>query len=155
LHWLVWNIPGAAVGVPEGTPRTARPETLAGAVQGLNGAGSVGWHGPKPPEGHGPHRYHFQLFALSKTLDHLRPDTPLETLVSALKGLTIASGEVIGVFERADPIADAPSPGRTGGYGADPYAETQRDLATGRGGLDADDRDHHAPHDEAGEVRRA
>ena len=40
-------------------------------------------------------------FALSKTLG-FRPDTSLEHLVEALKGTTIAKGELIGLFENPD-----------------------------------------------------
>jgi Raf kinase inhibitor-like YbhB/YbcL family protein len=152
VHWLLWNIPGAATGVPEGLDRTPRPTQLEGAIQGRNSAGEVGSHGTKPPPGHGLHHYHFQVFALSAPLA-MGPETDLETLVSALKGLTIASGEAVGTYERLDAIADAPSPGRTGGYGADPHSDTARDQSSGTGGLDSDDRDRHAPHDTDGVVR--
>jgi len=135
VHWLIWNIPGTAEGVPAGLPRVARPPELPGAVQGLNSAGVHGWHGTKPPEGHGVHRYHFQLFALSGRLDHLKPDAELETLVDALKGMTIASGEIVGLYERRDPLA-TPAPAAE-----DP-----------RAGLDEDDVDRHAPHGPDGEV---
>jgi Raf kinase inhibitor-like YbhB/YbcL family protein len=154
VHWLIWNIPGDAIAIPQGLPRTERPDALAGAVQGLNSAGEVGWHGTKPPPGHGKHRYHFQLFALSGRLDHLPPRTSVDELVDALKGLTIASGEIVGTYERLNPAIDRASPGRTGGYGPDAHADTARETATGRGGLDADDLDRHAPHTPEGEVRR-
>ncbi len=154
VHWLMWNIPGKAIAIPQGLPRTARPDELPGAVQGRNSGGSVGWHGTKPPQGHGLHHYHFQLFALSAPLDHLRPDASLADLVDVLKGLTIASGELIGTYERKDPVSDAASTGRTGGYGSDPHADTARETQTGRGGLDEDDLDRHAPHNSSGEVQR-
>jgi Raf kinase inhibitor-like YbhB/YbcL family protein len=154
LHWLLWNIPGTAIEIPAGLSRVARPPELPGAIQGLNSAGKEGWHGTQPPPGHGVHHYHFQLFALSGTLDHLAPNTPLAELVNALKGLTIASGEIVGTYERKDPVADASSPGRTGGYGADPHSPTAGDVADGRAGLDVDDLDRHAPHDPDGVVKR-
>ncbi|MGC1303090.1 MAG: YbhB/YbcL family Raf kinase inhibitor-like protein [Caulobacteraceae bacterium] len=154
LHWLVWNIPGRATAIPAGLPRTERPDQLPGAVQGLNSAGQPGWFGPKPPPGHGIHHYHFQLFALSGWLDHLAADTTLEQLVSALKGMTIASGERVGTYERPDPAHDASSPGRTGGYGSNPYSDTRREESSGRGGLDEDDLDRHAPHTPDGETER-
>jgi Raf kinase inhibitor-like YbhB/YbcL family protein len=121
IHWLLWNIPGTATAIPAGLSRTARPSELPGAIQGHNSGGKVGWHGTQPPEGHGLHHYHFQLFALSATLDHLPPQTGLAELVDVLKGLTIASGEVVGTYERVAPI-DVASPsdaaetsqGRTG-----------------------------------------
>jgi Raf kinase inhibitor-like YbhB/YbcL family protein len=155
LHWLLWNIPGDADALPGGISREAHPEKLPGAVQGRNGTGSLGWHGPKPPPGHGPHRYHFQIFALSERLDHLDETTSLETLVSALKGLTLASGEAIGVYERADRSLDRPSPGRTGSYGLMAEGPTEAERHAGREGLDEDDLDRHAPHDPEGVVRRS
>jgi Raf kinase inhibitor-like YbhB/YbcL family protein len=155
VHWMLWNIPGTAIDIPVGLSRVSRPAELPGAVQGNNSSGSSGWYGAKPPEGHGVHHYHFQLFALGASLEHLGPDTSLEGLVSALKGVAIASGELIGTYERPDPIGDAPSPGRTGGYGSHPHADTVRDKETGRGGLDQDDLDRHAPHAPNGEVQRS
>ena len=151
VHWLVWNIPGEATAIPQGLERAERPQALKGAVQGLNTAGQVGWHGTMPPPGHGLHRYHFQLFALSSRLDHLSAKTTIDELVNALKGLTIASGELVGTYERLNDVA---SPARTGGYGETPYSDTRREESAGRGGLDEDDLDRHAPHTPDGETRR-
>ena len=50
------------------------------------------------PEGHGPHRYYFQLFALGRRLD-FGPDTPLKELIHALKAGTLAKGQMVGTFE--------------------------------------------------------
>ncbi len=128
VHWMVWNIPGAADGLPEGLSREANPSELPGAVQGRNSGGGLGWHGTKPPEGHGVHHYHFQVFALSTRLNHLGPETPLAELVNAIKSACLSSGEIVGLYERRDPLADPPPE-------PDP-----------RGGLDRDDPDRHAPH---------
>ena len=114
LHWAVWDLPAASTGLPQGIEKTARPATPQGAVQGMNVRGEHGWAGPKPPPGHGLHRYHFQVFAVGKTLG-LDPSTTLVELVGALKGTTVASGELIATFETADP-QDLDSPGRTGSY---------------------------------------
>jgi Raf kinase inhibitor-like YbhB/YbcL family protein len=154
VHWLLWNIPGTAREIPGGLTRTAYPPELPGAVQGHNTAGLEGWHGTKPPPGHGVHHYHFQLFALNAPITHLSPNAGLEDLTDTLKGLTMASGELIGTYERRDPIGDAPSLGRTGGYGTNAFADTAHETATGRGGLDEDDLDRHAPHSPDGVVRR-
>ncbi len=134
VHWLVWNIPGTAEGLPEGLSRTAHPGECPGATQGRNSGGGVGWHGTKPPEGHGVHHYHFQVFALSSRLDHLKPETTVDELVDALKGTTFACAEVVGLYERRDPLA-APAA-----------------VEDPRGGLDEDDVDRHAPHTPDGET---
>jgi Raf kinase inhibitor-like YbhB/YbcL family protein len=155
IHWMIWDIPGSATELPRGVANAPRLDEPQGAIQGRNGKGAHGWFGPRPPVGHGPHRYHFQLFALGKLLG-MGPETDLKTLINALKGNVLAAGELVGVFEVKDPVADASSPGRTGGYGAEPSNErpTGREQEAGRGGLDEDDPDRHAPHDADGEVRR-
>ena len=101
IHWVMWDIPGTATSLPANLGDKAHPEAMAGATQGLNGKGGHGWTGMAPPEAHGVHHYHFQLFALSKSLG-FRPDTSLEHLVEALKGTTIAKGELVGLFETPD-----------------------------------------------------
>lgn len=98
VHWLVWNIPGGLAALPEGLPNDARLISPQDMVQGRNDMGEIGWFGPKPPPGHGVHRYHFQLFALDGPLT-LDPASDLRTLVDAIKGRTLAQGELIGLFE--------------------------------------------------------
>ena len=147
LHWAIWNIPGKLGGLPANIPKAAHPEGvpgLTGAVQGVNGRGQPGYMGPRPPAGDGPHRYHFQLFALDMRLD-LPPTAPLEELVQVLKANTIASCELIGTYERDAP-GDQPS-------GSEPRTFSQAELHAGRGGLDEDDLDRHAPHDPDGTVQ--
>jgi len=100
VHWMIWNIPGTATGLPQGIKRDL-PPALKGAVQGRNSAGQIGYMGPRPPEGHGVHRYHFQLFALDGRLPE-DPDTPLEELVNMLKAHTLAAGELVATYERPE-----------------------------------------------------
>jgi Raf kinase inhibitor-like YbhB/YbcL family protein len=144
LHWVMWNIPGKLKGLPVNVPRDAELEgpCLDRAVQGLNGRGRTGYMGPRPPAGDGPHRYHFQLFALGKRLD-LPPTAPLEELVQVLKANTIAACELVGTYER-DTLGEQPGEARS-------FSDAE--LHAGRGGLDEDDIDRHAPHDPEGVVR--
>lgn len=154
LHWAIWNIPGKLEGLPANLPKQATldgPAGLTGAVQGLNGRGQPGYMGPRPPAGDGPHRYHFQLFALGMRLD-LPPTAPLEELVQVLKGNAIASCELVGTYER-DTLSDQPNEARTGSYGVEPRSFTEAEINAGRGGLDEDDVDRHSPHDPDGTVR--
>lgn len=111
IHWLLWNIPGKLNALAQGMAKTKHPEGLEGATQGRNSLGEFGWTGMAPPQGHGVHHYHFQLFALNRRLD-LGPETSLEELVNNLRGATIAKGELVGLFE----TRDLDSPGRTGSY---------------------------------------
>lgn len=68
-HWGVFNIPAEVTSLPEG----AGDALLAGLPEGataLRGdSGSRGYFGPKPPAGHGPHRYLFAVHAVGEKLD--------------------------------------------------------------------------------------
>jgi Raf kinase inhibitor-like YbhB/YbcL family protein len=139
LHWAIWNIPGKLEGLPAHVLKDDRlGEPLGGAVQGLNGNGQPGYTGPKPPAGDGPHRYHFQLFALDMRLD-LPPTAPLEVL----KGNAVASCELVGIYQQ-DTLSDRPVETRS-------FSDAE--FNAGRAGLDEDDVDRHAPHDTDGVVR--
>ena len=105
VHWMIWNIPGDRTSLPQGLPHDPVLKELGGAVQGLNSVNRHGYFGPRPPAGHGVHRYHFQLFALGKTLG-MGPETTLKDLLNALKANTLTSGEIVGTYLTPDP-ADA------------------------------------------------
>ena len=92
VHWMVWNLPGAARSLAQG----AVPE---GARQGkLMFVGTVGYMGPRPPPG-GPHHYHFQVFALDQPL-MLADGAERAALTEAMKGYVLASGELIATFQK-------------------------------------------------------
>jgi len=65
LHWLVWNIPGAARALPEGVPQGAE---LADGSRQISATGP-NYRGPAAPASGPPHHYVFELFALDATLD--------------------------------------------------------------------------------------
>lgn len=75
---------------------------------GRNSSYRKGWLPPDPPNGHGEHRYVFQLFAL--TTDAPDPgDTPGRTaLVEAMRGHVLASGVLVGTYSRGDPAMVGP-----------------------------------------------
>ena len=62
LHWIVWNIPAAAGGIPEGSCPT-------GSVVGRNITGQNQYFGPGAPAGPRYHHYVFELYALNANLD--------------------------------------------------------------------------------------
>jgi Raf kinase inhibitor-like YbhB/YbcL family protein len=99
VHWLIWNIPGETTSLPEGLPVGAHLTTPQNTVQGRNDNGSFGYFGPRPPGGHGPHHYHFQIFALDGPLALKPEDADLRALVDAMKGRVLAEGELVGVYE--------------------------------------------------------
>lgn len=101
IHWMLWNIPGQLTSLPANIAKTLHPEGIEGVMQGENTLGEHGWTGMDPPQGHGVHHYHFQLFALNMRLN-FGPNTRLEELVNALRGATIAKGELVGLYEIPD-----------------------------------------------------
>lgn len=68
---------------------------------GRNSYLQAGWLPPDPPPGHGVHRYAFQVFALGPGDD--LPSTPgRDAVLDAIRNRGIASGFLIGTFERPD-----------------------------------------------------
>jgi phosphatidylethanolamine-binding protein (PEBP) family uncharacterized protein len=64
-----------------------------------------GYHGPAPIKGHGPHRYVFQLFALSTPVDGTPGAAPVDrarprALLPAITAPVLGRGRLTGVFER-------------------------------------------------------
>lgn len=99
VHWVIYNIPADATGLPEGVPQGATVSEPQGAVQGVNTAGNQGYDGPKPPHGHGTHHYYFKLRALDAKLD-LGPGRSKADLNRAMEGHVLAEAELVGTYER-------------------------------------------------------
>ena len=99
VHWLAWNIPSTLTGLPQGLQEQLRLMEPEGVLQGRNSRGSMGYLGPKPPVGDPPHRYHFQVLALDKTLD-LEPGADRDELLAAAAGHVIAKGELVGLYQQ-------------------------------------------------------
>ncbi len=101
VHWIIYNIPGTATGLPEGVPFDAgqpMPAEIAGAVQGNNGWGLSMYRGPAPPV-ENLHHYHFVVYALDEELD-LPPDLDREELLEAIDGHVIGQGDIMPVYQR-------------------------------------------------------
>lgn len=90
VHWIVYNIPGSATELPEGTKVY---------TSGLNGANTEGYRGPRPPEGHGTHHYYFWLFTLNEVLD-LEPRLTLRELLERIEPCVIGMNRLVGTYER-------------------------------------------------------
>jgi Raf kinase inhibitor-like YbhB/YbcL family protein len=101
VHWLVANVPPKMTEVPEANGNdVARPALFQGGVLGRNGQGGLGYFGPKPPAGDSPHHYHFEVFALDKSLD-LPEGFDRTDAVRAMEGHVIGKGRVVGTYRRA------------------------------------------------------
>ena len=98
-HWMLWNLPPDTVEIPENVPQLEEVPDLGGAKQGENGFGEVGYRGPCPPEGDGPHEFRFTLYVLDEELDldggALRPAVQDE-----LDAKTRDSEQFTGTFSR-------------------------------------------------------
>jgi Raf kinase inhibitor-like YbhB/YbcL family protein len=96
VHWIVYDVPPGLSGFPEGLPAGDLP---MGGKQGKNYVGEERYIGPKPPLGHGPHHYHFQVFALDRELIFGGPPDK-NAMVDAMRGHVLAQGEIVGTYER-------------------------------------------------------
>ena len=102
VHWVIYNIPATAKGLPEGVARKPRPKDPAGALQGKNSwpsGDNIGYRGPMPPKGHVVHHYHFRLYALDQQLA-LEPGLDKKAVLKAIAGHVIAEGELMGTYQR-------------------------------------------------------
>jgi len=91
VHWVLYKIPANRNLLPEGS--------AAGAIEGKNSAGKMGYAGPMPPPGHGIHHYHFKLYALDQPLN-LKAGATKADLLKAMSGHTLAEGEIVGTYQR-------------------------------------------------------
>jgi Raf kinase inhibitor-like YbhB/YbcL family protein len=91
LHWVAWNIPASANGIPEGS-------LPPGSVQGLNIAKQNAYFGPGAPPGPRYHHYVFELYALNATLD-LPATAGRDELLAAMAGKTVAKAAYVGRFK--------------------------------------------------------
>jgi hypothetical protein len=98
-HWIMWNIPGGAKGLPEAVP--PKPVMSDGTVQGKNDFNTVGYRGPGAPATLPKHHYTIEVFALDSKLD-LGPDTSREDLMKALNGHILGKSVYVGLFHRAN-----------------------------------------------------
>jgi Raf kinase inhibitor-like YbhB/YbcL family protein len=104
VHWIIYNIPATATGLPEGVPidpsnpETPMPAEITGAVQGLNGWKLAMYRGPAPPAGE-PHLYNFVVYALDAELN-LRPNLTRQLVLEAIEGHVIGRGEIVPIYGR-------------------------------------------------------
>ncbi len=96
---MIYNLPASAGGLAENVARTETLPDLGDARQGINDFGWVGYGGPCPPPGHGPHHYHFKLYALDRQVS-LEPGATKAELETALEDHILAWTELIGTYER-------------------------------------------------------
>ena len=99
VHWVIYKIPTTATALRENVPKTGSMPEPAGAMQGVNSWGAIGYRGPAPPRGHGVHHYHFKLYAVDTALN-VAAGVDKKKLLSAMQGHIVAQGELVGTYER-------------------------------------------------------
>lgn len=99
LHWLVWNIPASASGMPEGVqhgahlPDGSYQTSASGPYYRGPGAGA---NGPR-------HHYVFEIYALDTKLDVKPGDDAFATrdrVLDAIKGHVLGKAVTMGLFRR-------------------------------------------------------
>ncbi len=104
VHWVAYNIPANASGLPADLTKDAMVggiAELAGMVNGLNGLGRPGYFGPRPPANGQLHAYHFRFYALNTALD-LPEGLNKADLLAAIDGHVLGTGMLMGHYERKE-----------------------------------------------------
>ncbi len=96
VHWLVVNIPADATSLEEGASR----QMPKGTKELYNTYGSLGYGGPEPPVGSGPHPYEVTLYALNVASVEISPNATLGAFTRELEGKILASAKITGIYER-------------------------------------------------------
>lgn len=102
VHWVAYNIPATASGLPEALSKdavvTGVPE-LAGMINGLNGTRQAGYFGPRPPADGKVHQYHFRIYALDAEMN-LAEGLNKESLLEAIDGHILGTGMLMGHYQQ-------------------------------------------------------
>jgi Raf kinase inhibitor-like YbhB/YbcL family protein len=98
-HWVVWNIPATATGLPEGVPKGAQ---LADGSYQISATGQM-YRGPGAPANGPPHHYMFEVFALDTKLDVQPAADAFDTranVMKAMQGHILGKAVYGGLFKR-------------------------------------------------------
>ncbi len=94
VHWVLYNLPGAARRLPEAVRPSALPP---GTRQGVNDWKRSGYGGPCPPIGR--HRYFHKLYALDTMLPALREPTKA-AVEDAMTGHILGTAQIVGTYRK-------------------------------------------------------
>lgn len=99
VHWVVWNIPATATGLPEGVPAGAdRPD---GSHQ-ISASGPM-YRGPGAGANGPMHHYTFEIYALDTRIDVPASTDAFETranVMKAIQGHVLGKAVYMGLFKR-------------------------------------------------------
>ena len=113
LHWLMWNIPGSAAGLPEGVPQGVQLKDGSYQVSSKTQLDQRGQGYRAPGAGaNGPmHHYTFEIFALDTKLDVTPAADAFDTrrnVMKALQGHVLGKAVYVGLFRL--PPGSSPRP---------------------------------------------
>ena len=100
-HWVVWNIPASATGLPEGVPSGSR---LADGSYQISASGPM-YRGPGARASGPPHHYVFEVYALDTMLDVRPTEDAFETrraVMAAVQGHVLRKAVHMGLFRRPE-----------------------------------------------------
>ena len=98
-HWLLWNVPPSTTTIPADVPQSESVDALDGATQGTNSFGELGYRGPRPPAGDGPHTYRFTLHAVESPLQ-IQAGAEREAVDAALEDTVLATARLSAEYQR-------------------------------------------------------
>lgn len=89
-HWVLYDLDGDVIALAEGVQGLGN--------EGVNSFGKPGYGGPCPPPGK-PHRYFFQLYALS--VESIgEPGMTKQDALAAMKNYILSEGQLMGTYAR-------------------------------------------------------
>jgi len=103
-HWIAYNIPASASGLPMDMTKDAEVTGIAGLegmINGVNGTRRPGYFGPRPPANGHLHAYHFRVYAIDADLG-LEAGLNKDQLLEAIDGHVLATGMLMGHYERKE-----------------------------------------------------
>ena len=98
-HWVVWNLPATATGLPEGVPKSAQ---LANGAYQISATGQM-YRGPGAAATGPMHHYMFELYALDTMLTVEPAADAFETrtnVMKAMQGHILGKAVYGGLFKR-------------------------------------------------------
>jgi Raf kinase inhibitor-like YbhB/YbcL family protein len=97
VHWVIYDIPAVAAGLPANVENAYAPTNVAGAHQAVSvHAPIVGYYGPCPPS---KHSYEFAVYALDVgTLPGATAETSRADALTAILAHKLGSGTVTGTY---------------------------------------------------------
>lgn len=96
-HWAVYDIHADQTGLAEGAGQDSDDLRFK---QAINDFDRMGYGGPCPPRGHGRHRYHFRLLALSVKRLSLGTKPSCREVEREARRHVIAETTLVGIYQR-------------------------------------------------------